>query len=141
MAEYTAISVQGIAPGQNAVFTESPIPCNKGFVCHREGSGLFTLRGNCNQCKARYKVVFGGNIAIPSGGAAGPISVTLALDGEALQSAAAIVTPAAVNEYFNVFALAFIDVCRGCCATVTVENTSGQAILMQNANIVIERVG
>lgn len=141
MAEYTAISAQGIAPGQNTVFTESPIPCNKGFVCHREGSGLFTLRGNCNQCKTRYKVIFGGNIAVPTGGTAGPISIALALDGEALQSATAIVTPAAVNEYFNVFAVAFIDVCRGCCSTVTVENTSGQAILMQNANIVIERVG
>lgn len=140
MAEYTAIAAQTIAPNQNAVFTESPIPCNRGLVCHREGSGLFSLRGNCNQCRARYKVVFGGNIALPTGGTAGPISIALALDGEALQSATAIVTPAAVNEYFNVFAIAYIDVCRGCCSTVTVENASGVPILMQNANIVIERV-
>jgi hypothetical protein len=32
------------------------------------------------------------------------------------------VTPAAVGEFFNVFASTFIDVQRGCCISVSVKN-------------------
>ena len=39
-----------------------------------------------------------------------------------------IVTPAAVEEFFNVFSAIFIDVPRGCCVTVSVQNTSTEAI-------------
>jgi hypothetical protein len=33
-------------------------------------------------------------------------------------------TPAAVEEFFNVFGSVFIDVPRGCCSTVSVQNIS-----------------
>ena len=85
-------------------------------------------------------MVFGGNIAIPTGGTVGPISIAIAVEGEALGSATATVTPAAVGDEFNVFAAAFIDVPRGCCVTVAVKNTSAQTIELQNANIIAERV-
>lgn len=98
-----------------------------------------TLRGLTNQCKALFKVSFGGNISIPTGGTVGAISVALAVGGEALNSATAIVTPAAVENYFNVFVAAFIEVPRGCCVTVALKNTSTQAIEIANANLVIER--
>ncbi len=140
MAEYTAINRQTIPAGQNVPFTESPVPCNKGYVVHREGSGVFTLRGITNQRCARYKVSIGGNIAIPAGGTVGPISVALALEGEPLGSATAIVTPAAVDEFFNVFVAVYVTVPCGCCMSVAVENTSTQPIDVQNANIIIERV-
>ncbi len=140
MPEYTAINRQTVPAGQNVPFTESPVPCNKGYVVHREGSGVFTLRGITNQRCARYKVSFGGNIAIPAGGTVGPISVALALEGEPLGSATAIVTPAAVDEFFNVFAAVYVTVPCGCCVSVAVENTSTQPIDIQNANIIIERV-
>ena len=116
MAEFTGVFVQQIAANGNAVFSETPVS-GSNCIVHREGSGIITLRGMTNQCRARYKVVFGGNIAIPTGGAVGPISVAIAVEGEALGSATAIVTPAAVNEFFNVFAAAFIEVPRGCCVT------------------------
>lgn len=138
--EYTANAPQSVPAGANIQFTETPIGCNRGYINHREGSGLFTLRGITNQCRARYKVTYGGNIAVPTGGTPGSISISLAIEGEALNSATAIVTPAAVNEYFNVFATSYIDVPRGCCVTVAVENTSTQAILAQNSNLVIEKV-
>ena len=109
MAEFTGVFVQQIAANGNAVFSETPVS-GSNCIVHREGSGIITLRGMTNQCRARYKVVFGGNIAIPTGGAVGPISVAIAVEGEALGSATAIVTPAAVNEFFNVFAAAFIAV-------------------------------
>lgn len=139
MAEFTNVFVQQIAANGNAVFSETPVS-GSNCIVHREGSGIITLRGMTNQCRARYKVVFGGNIAIPTGGTVGPISVAIAVEGEALGSATAIVTPAAVNEFFNVFAAAFIEVPRGCCVTVAVKNTSTETIELENANVIVERV-
>ena len=139
MAEFTNVFVQQVAANGNAVFSETPVS-GSNCIVHRDGSGIITLRGLTNQCRARYKVVFGGNVAIPAGGAVGPISIAIAVEGEALGSATAIVTPAAVNEFFNVFAAAFIEVPRGCCVTVAVKNTSTETIELENANVIIERV-
>lgn len=139
MAEYSNIFVQQVEANQNVAFTETPVSGNNCIV-HREGSGIITLRGVTNQCRARYKVVFGGNIAIPTGGTVGAISIAIALEGEALGSATATVTPAAVGDEFNVFAAAFVEVPRGCCATISVKNVNTQTIEVQNANIIIERV-
>ena len=140
MAEYTNAAVQTVAVNQNVLFSETPVGCNRGYVTHREGSGLVTLRGITNQCRARYKVTFGGNIAVPPGGTAGAISIALAVNGEALNSAIATVTPAAVEEYFNVFSTAYIDVDRGCCLSLSIKNVSTQAINMANPNLIVERV-
>lgn len=140
MAEYTNIAVQTVAAGQNVVFSESPVPCSRGYVDHREGSGVFTLRGITNQCRARYKVSFGGNIAVPAGGTAGAISLAIAIEGEGLGSATMTVTPAAVEEYFNVFGAVYISVPRSCCVSVAVKNISAQAVNVVNANMIVERV-
>jgi hypothetical protein len=140
MPEYTNVAVQTVAVNQNVLFAETPVGCNRGYVTHREGSGLVTLRGITNQCRARYKVTFGGNIAVPTGGTAGAISVALAVNGEALNSAVATVTPAAVEEYFNVFSTAYIDVDRGCCLSLSVKNISTQAVNVANPNLIVERV-
>lgn len=139
MAEFTNSNIVTVAAGQNLPLTETVV---KGGNCitHREGAGIVTLRGVTNQCRARYKVSFGANIAIPDGGTVAPISVALAIAGEPLNSATAIVTPAAAGEYFNVFTAAFIDVPRGCCITIAVENTSTQAISIANSNLIAERV-
>lgn len=139
MAEFTTIAVQTVAAGQNVVFTETPVRCCRGNIQHREGSGVFRLRSPQNGV-ARYRVTFGGNIAIPTGSAVGPISIALSVDGEPLVSATATVTPAAVNEFNNVFTAVFVEAACGCCATVAVENTSTIPILVNNANIIIERV-
>lgn len=140
MAEYTATAPQTVAAGQNVLLTEAPIPCSRGFICHREGSGLITLRGITNQCRARYRVSATGNIAVAAGGTAGPISMSLAITGEPLNSATAIVTPTAAGDLFNVHVDAVIDVLKGCCLTVALENTSTQAITAQNMNVIIDRV-
>ena len=139
MAEFTSTAIQTVAAGQNLPLTETAV---KGTNCivHREGSGNVTLRGLTNQCKALFKVSFGGNIAIPTGGTVGAISVALAVSGEALNSATAIVTPAAVDQYSNVFTAVFVGVPRGCCVTVALKNTSTQAISIANSNLIVERV-
>ena len=140
MAEFSNSNTVSVAAGESLPLTETAV---KAPVCivHRAGSGLVTLRGlTSGQCRARFKVSFGGNIAIPAGGTVGPVSVALAVGGEALSSATAIVTPAAVENYFNVFVAAFIEVPRGCCLTVAVKNTSTQAVSIANSNLIVERV-
>lgn len=139
MAEFTNSNIVTVAAGQNLPLTETAAKCGS-CIAHREGAGIVTLRGLTNQCRARYKVSFGANIAIPAGGTVAPISIALAIAGEPLNSATAIVTPAAADEYFNVFTAAFIDVPRGCCITIAVENTSTQAINIANSNLIAERV-
>ena len=141
MAEFTYNPVQLINPSQNAIFLIS-IPCNKGYVYHRNESGIVILRGIVNNaCSnfARYRVTFNGNIAVPTGETVGPISVALSIDGEAIQTSTAIVTPAAVENYFNVTSTAYITVPRGCCFNVGLENVSTIPINLQNANLVISR--
>lgn len=140
MAEFTNSNTVTVAAGQDLPLTETAAKA-PACIVHRAGSGLVTLRGlTSGQCRARFKVSFGGNIAIPAGGTAEAISAALAINGEQLNSATAIVTPAAVENYFNVFVAAFIEVPRGCCVTVAVKNTSAQAVSIANSNLIVERV-
>ena len=139
MAEYTAILEQTVAANSNVLLTETPVDGGR-CVVHREGAGLVTLRGITNQCRSRYRVLFKGNIAVPTGGTVGAISLAISLNGEAVQSTTMIVTPATVENYFNVSASVYVDVPNGCCTQVAIRNTSDQAILVQNANLIVERV-
>ena len=150
MAEYVYNPVQVVQPNQN-VLLQGSIPCGKGNVYHREGSGILTLRGIVNNptcCFARYQITFNGNIAVPTDGTVGAIAIALAIDGEPIQTSRAIVTPAAVDEYFNVTSTAIITVPKGCCLNVAVENVSfgataadtPTAINVQNANLVVDRI-
>ena len=150
MAEFVQNEIQLVQPNQN-VLLQSSIPCNRGYVYHRNGSGILTLRGVVNSacgCFARYQVTFNGNIAVPEDGTVGPIAIALALDGEPIQTSRAIVTPAAVDEYFNVTSTAIITIPRGCCENLSVENVSfgataadaPPAINVQNANLTVTRI-
>lgn len=141
MAKFTAIPVQAVADAQNVILTDA-VRCKNGYILHSGNSGLVTIRGIANQCQgvARYRTTFSGNIAIPAEGTVGSISLAIAVDGEALGNAVAIVTPAAVNEFWNVSISDEIDVPRGCCLTVSVRNTSGQPIDVRNGNLMITRI-
>ena len=139
MAEYTNASIVTVAAGQNVPLTETAVN-SKPCIVHREGAGIVNLRGLTNQCKARFRVAFGGNIAIPTGGTVEAISAALAINGEPLNSATAIVTPAATDNYFNIVVSAIVAGPKGCCLTVAMENTSTQAINISNANMVVDRI-
>lgn len=147
MAEYSANAVQTVNPGEVVIFTETPSRCRRGFVRHRDDSGNFLLSGwipnrygcNCGPRNAEYLVDFGANIAIPTGGTVGPISLAISIDGATVPATNMIVTPAAVEQFFNVSRAANVQVWRNCCETVTVRNTSDQPILVQNANILFSR--
>lgn len=137
--EIIAVAAQTVAENQNVLFTDTVTNGNCS-ITHRTGSGLVNLRGTTAQCRARYKVSFGGNIAVPTGGTAGAISLALTIDGEPVAASIMTVTPIDVNEFNNVFGALFIDVPKNCCMTVSVQNINDQAIVVQNANLIVERV-
>jgi hypothetical protein len=159
MPEFTNNPVQIVQPNQQVLLNTS-IGCPKGYVLHREGSGIVTLRGivnNPTSCFARYQATFNGNIAIPNGGTVSPISVAIAIDGEPVLTSKAIFTPTAVadetpsdNNYGNVTSTAIITVPKGCCFNISVENTSvvpttpagsnAPAINVKNANLTVSRI-
>ena len=139
--EYSGIALQTVAVDDNVLFSNGNRACRKGFISHRDDSGIFFLKGATNGCKAIYQVHFDGNIAIATGGTVEPISVAITINGEALGNATAIATPAAIGDFWNVSITTFIDIPCGCCVTVSVENTSDTtAIDVTNANIIFERV-
>ena len=140
-AEYSMTALQTVAVDDNVLFSNGSRACRKGFVQHRDDSGIFFLKGATNGCRAVYRVTFNGNIAIATGGTVEPISVALTINGEELGNATATVTPAAIGDFFNVSVTTFIDIPCGCCVTVSVENVSDTtAIDVTNSNIIFERV-
>lgn len=147
MAEYSANAVQIVNPGESIIFTDAPVPCLRGLVRHRDASGNFLLSGwvpsrygCCNRKRyASYLVDFGANISVPDGGTAEEISLEISIDGSNIPTSRMAVTPAAINEYFNVSRAINVEVFRGCCETVSVRNTSTQPIQIQNANIIFSR--
>lgn len=128
MADYlTRDTVETVALNAPVQFLDS-IPCNRGYVFHQNGTGIFTLRGivnNPTSCFARYVVEFTGNVSIPEGGAVTPIATAIVVSGEERTGSRSIFTPAAVDEYGNVTSRATVDVPRGCCFSVSVEYVSG----------------
>lgn len=136
--EIIANALQTVPANQNVYFTDTVI-CGNCAISHRDDSGLVTLRGMTNQCRARFRVSFGGNIGLPADGTVGPISLALAIDGEAVPSTTMTVTPAAVEEFFNVYSSLYVDVPRGCCVTISVKNISAVPVDVQNANLIIDR--
>jgi hypothetical protein len=65
--EIIANALQTVQANQNVYFTDV-ITSGNCSILHRNDSGLVTLKGVTNQCRARYRVSFGANIAIPTGG-------------------------------------------------------------------------
>ena len=143
-AEYSYGLSQVVAEDENILFLDGDRACTKGLVTHRSGAGIFRLKGAGNSCKTIYRITFNANIAVApadDGGVLAPISVALQEDGETLTNAVAVVTPAAIGDFFNVSLSTFIVIPCGCCVTISVENVSdGTAIEVENANIIIDRV-
>lgn len=156
MAEYSANATQAVAVNQPVIFTESPVPCNRGLIFHRDESGIFLLANNANgiitPCGCRrvyetlYKVDFHANISLPTdpAGTVEPIGLAIAIDGNVDPSSIMSVTVPLVSDAVgdNVGASIMIAVPSLCgCDSVSVVNTSTQTINVMNANIVFEYVG
>lgn len=138
--EITANALQTVPSGSNVVFTNTAVPGSQSIL-HRESSGLVTLRGITNQCRARFKITFGGNVALPADTTpVVPINLTIAVNGEGVSTSAMISTPGAASEYNNVSSSLFIDIPSGCCSQISIKNTGTSSLSVQNANLIVERM-
>lgn len=138
--EITANALQSVATGSNVVFTNTAVAGNCSII-YREGSGLVTLRGLTNgQRRARFRISFGANIGLPTTGTAGAISLAISINGEPITTSTMISTPTATGQFNSVSRALFLDVLGGCCTQISIENTSSQAIDVENASLIIERV-
>ena len=157
-AEYSANALQTVGANQPVIFTESPVPCNRGIIFHRDESGSFLLASNANNypmccgcgCgsrrvyETRYQIAFHANISVPGdpAGTVEEIQLAIAIDGEIDPSSIMSFTPTAVDVSGNVGADIIVSVPSLCrCSNVSVRNISNQPINVQNANIVFDYVG
>lgn len=118
MSSYVTTSDALVALNGTIPFNSVSIPCNKGNVIPIV-PGILNLNGSTSNRFARYDVTLQGNIQIPTGGAVTPIAVGIALNGTIIPESVAIVTPAAVGEYWHVNTTASVTVPCGCCLTVS----------------------
>lgn len=149
MSEYAYSGNQEVSANSVVLFNETPVPCTRGYVRHRDGTGNFLLSGattnyttcpcGCRKNSVNYEVTYGANIAVAEGGTAGSISIGLVLDGSLIPSSVSTVTVGATNTYFNVSRTMSVPVWSGCCQGLTLVNVSDQTIDVQNANIIISR--
>ena len=100
-------------------------------------TGVIRLSGVCSGRKTQYHIMFDANVAIPTGGTVGPITISLLLDGVPLPASSAIVTPAAAGEFWHVSLNDLVDVCCGDSVTIGIRNDSGTPIDMQNAILTV----
>ena len=148
-AEYSANAAQVVPANGSVIFTESPAPCNCGYIYHRDDTGLFRLanrfyRQNIMQNwrrNTRYVVGFHANIAVPEGEEIPEegISLAVAVDGEIDPSSTMIFVPAAVEDFGNVGAgITVVVPCMCTCSAVSIRNTSTIPVTVQNANILFD---
>ena len=148
LCEFSNATEQTVNPGESVTFNVTDVACERGFVRHRDGSGSFLLSGAvrniirrcpCKPVTAKYLVSFSADIAVPTGGTVGAITLAFSLDGSTIPASTMTSTPTEVAQYNNVAKTTTADVWRGCCETVSIVNTSDQPILVRNADIIFER--
>lgn len=141
MARYITTTDQNVALNNTIPFNSVSIPCNTGNVVPL-ASGVLTLKGNtCNKF-ARYEVTVQGNVAVPTGEAVTPIALGISVNGSVIPESVAIVTPAAVGDYWHINTSVPITVPCGCCVSVSaayVDGTEDDAATTPTPSITVRR--
>ena len=135
MINSTNVSSQIVQSGQNVVFNSNPIKTNCS-VKHSDGSGLFSIRK-----PGLYNIFFQANAVATV--AAQDVQLALEISGEAIGSALAHDTLAAVDDYRSISIMTVVRICE-CGDTpvvVTVGNVADTDVTLENASITIERIG
>lgn len=131
-------------------FNAVSIPCNSGLVTPL-ATGILNLKGGTSNRFARYRVTLKANVQIPEGGAVTAVAVALKVDGSNVPESVAIITPAAVENYWHINTDAIITVPCGCCISLSaayVDGTEDDATVTptpsvrvrRNASIEVERI-
>lgn len=124
MAEYVTTTDALVALNGTIPFSAVSIPCNTGSVVPL-AVGVLNLRGGNTNRFARYQVRVQANVQIPTSGAITPIAIGIAINGAVIPESIAIVTPAAVEEYWHINTEVPITVPCGCCVTVSAVYVDG----------------
>lgn len=141
MAKYITSTDQNVALNSTIPFDIVSIPCNKGYVVPIT-PGVLTLRGSDSNRFARYDVTLQANVAIPEDGELTPIALAMTLNGIPVPDSIAIVTPAAVEEFWHINTSATITVPRDCCVSVSaayVDATEDNAATTPAPSIFVRR--
>lgn len=149
MAEWTYAARQEVTANGTFTFTENPVPSASGLVRNREGSGLFNLSGNvrvnpsiCPYTRRFLSVVYpvhiDMNVAIPTGGTVGPITVALTIGGTVIPASTMVVTPTAVEEFNAISKSISVPVWLGCCEDLAVVSLTGTPISATAAVLTID---
>ena len=133
MIELSNTTAQTLSPGQSLTF-DSVLLKSGCSEAHRTNSSIVTLRADC----AIYEVHFAGNV---SGTAAGPVQLSVTLDGETLAETTMISTVTTAADANNVATATLIKTGCGCCGRVGVQNTgTSDVVVGPNTALFVKRV-
>ena len=141
MARYITSTDQNVALNGTIPFDIVSIPCNKRDVIPLT-TGVITLRGRTSNSFARYDVVVQANVTIPEGGAVTPIAIGISINGAVSPESVAIVTPAAVGDYWHISVSIPVTVPSGCCVSVSavyVDGTEDDTTTTPTPSILVRR--
>lgn len=133
MIELSNTSEQTLTPGQSLTF-DTVILKTGCAEAHRTNSGIVTLRADY----AIYEVHFAANL---SGTTAGPVQLSVTLDGEPLPETTMINTVSTAGDLDNVATATLIRTGCGCCGRVSVTNTgTSDVVVGANPALFVKRV-
>lgn len=134
MIELSNTTAQTLSPGQALTF--DTVLLKSGCVeSHRTNSGIVSLRAKCSI----YEIHFSANI---SGTTAGPVQLSIELDGEPMAETTMISTVTTAADPNNVGASTLVRTgCAGAYEHITVVNTgTSDVIVSPNPAFYIKRV-
>lgn len=116
-------ATQTIAAGQSIVFDLELMKIGR-CECHRTGSSVVTL------CTANpYEVSFSGNV---TNSVAGPVQLSITVDGEAAPGGTMINTPSTVGNVNNIAKTIPVQGCGRCgMPKVTITNKGTNPVILQ----------
>lgn len=127
------IPQQIVQPNQNLLFAQTRVRTGCG-VRHNVGSGLFNINKG-----GLYRIHFNGNVLATTAQQLAQLAIKL--DGEPIQGTIGKVTLTAIGDFAMLSMDTVVNIPCNCCATITVGNVGTSPITVDNANIIIERVG
>lgn len=141
MLNVIAREAQEIAANQNVIFSDTRVKsrrcaCQNGWLNHVKGSGLFTIVNRTNQPMA-IEMLYNCNI---TASAAGEVALVLEINGEAIGGTEMDTAVATAGTYQNIGANTLIPVPAGSSLIVSVGNISAGAVLVKDANLIIQKV-
>lgn len=115
-------TTQTLAPGQSVNFDTVTLHTGNA-ECHRKGSPLVKLR-----CNGLYEVNFSGNV---TGTVAGPVQLSVSVDGTALFDGTMIATPAAVGNVNEISKTTLVSNCCGGGDSLSIRNNGTSSVVLQ----------